>query len=61
MADGDDARGPSDPDSMGVYFAPKEFQYTTAARDVTEGNDITCVLSAGTIFCMCYLVLMCWP
>ena len=50
MADGDDARGPSDPDSMDVYFAPKEFRYTTATRDVTEGNDIMCVLSAGTNF-----------
>ena len=50
MADGDDARGPSDPDSMGIYFALKEFRYTTAARDVTEGNDITCVLSVGMNF-----------
>lgn len=50
MVDGDDARGPSDPDSMGVYFAPKEFRYTTTARDVIEGDDTVCVLSAGIKF-----------
>ena len=50
MADGDGARGPSDPDSMYVYFAPKEFRYTTAARDVTEGNDITCVIGRDEFF-----------
>ena len=44
MATDGDTRGPSDPDNMGVYFAPKEFRYTTVARDVTEGDDITCVI-----------------
>ena len=50
MADGDDPRGPSDPDSMGVYFAPLEMRYTTAASDAIEGDDRICVLSVGIKF-----------
>ena len=36
QAGGGDTQGPSDPDSMGVYFALKKFRYTTVTRDVTE-------------------------
>ena len=51
----DDLRKPSDPDSMGVYFAPKGFRYTSIAKDVADmysddGITQTCVLSAGEKF-----------
>ena len=34
MADGDSSRGPMDPDSMGVFFAPIDIKYTTAANHI---------------------------
>jgi len=51
----DDLRKPSDPDSMGVCFAPKGFRYTSIAKDVADmysddGITQTCVLSAGEKF-----------
>ena len=35
--------GPSDPDSMGVYFSPKDFRYSAIAKDITEGDNNTTV------------------
>ena len=45
-----DPNGPSDPNSMGVYFAPKQFRYNTAGSLLTENHHCVSVVAAGDKF-----------
>ena len=46
----DDPNTPSDPNSMGMYFAPKEFRYSTTGSLLTESNPCVSVVAAGDKF-----------
>ena len=48
-----DPYGPSDPNSTGVYFTPKEFQYSNAGSELSENNCCVCV-GSGREICLCY-------
>ena len=50
MAVSDDAYAPWDPSGMGVYLTLPSFRYTDTAKELTEGQEVTCVLSAGIKF-----------
>ena len=42
--------GPSDPNSMSVYYTAKDLRYTKIAKEIIEDDQTACVLSAGTKF-----------
>lgn len=57
MCDGDssaeiaiDPYGPSDPNSTGVYFAPKKFCYSSTGSQLTENDHCVSVLAVGEKF-----------
>ena len=50
MAVSDDACALWDPSGMGVYLTLSSFRYTDTAKELTEGQEVTCVLSAGIKF-----------
>ena len=45
-----DSDSPSDPNSMGVSFAPKSFQYSSVASTLTENNHYVTVAAVGAKF-----------
>jgi len=45
-----DPYGPSDPNSTGVYFAPKRFRYSEAGIQLSENDHCVSVLSVGEKF-----------
>ena len=45
-----DTDAPSDPSSMGVYFAPKEFRYNRVGSELTENEHYVSVLGVGSKF-----------
>ena len=50
MVVSDDTCAPWDPSSMGVYLTLPSFRYTNVAKELTKGQEITCILSAGKRF-----------
>ena len=42
-----DPYGPSDPNSTGVYFAPKEFRYSSTGSELAENDHCVSVLAVG--------------
>ena len=52
MADSDalDPCAPWDPNGMGVYLTAPSFRYSNIAKELTEGQEVTCILSAGMKF-----------
>lgn len=45
-----DPYGLSDPNSTGVYFAPKEFRYSSTGSQLTENDHCVSVLAVGEKF-----------
>jgi len=45
-----DVDAPSDPNSMGVYFAPKGFRYNTVGSNLTENDHFVTVVWVGSKF-----------
>jgi len=45
-----DTDAPSDPNSMGVYFAPKAFRYSRVGSDLTDNDHYVTVVGVGSKF-----------
>ena len=45
-----DLKSPSDPNSMGVYFAPKLFRYSSVSSMLTENDHYVIVVAVGAKF-----------
>jgi len=45
-----DPNAPSDPNSTGVYFAPKQFRYNNAGSQLSENDHCVSVLGVGEKF-----------